>query len=303
MLITARQTKEKLIPYTEFTLLLHQYNKECSLNFVDTTNCLNCNSPLLTDYCGDCGQQKAQRISFSLLLKIMQRGIIEFKSPLIVTFLGLFINPGKVYREYLAGRRATYFNPIRYAFWLLTLSIFIAAYLDVPIYDLSIFNTEDKKNTVSTYALEIMSVIESSIIYITFFLALVSAVCLKVFFRHDKYSISELYIPCLLNISQPILIAVVLILSGYYSTVYGQIFYATFSSIYFVWAISHLFHQRTWWTYVKVAFAGVLSYVIFMIIITFITAVTFTINKGFDEAHNAKIESELNTTTKKESKK
>ena len=146
------------------------------MNFADETNCLNCNSPLLTDYCGDCGQKKAQRISFSLLLKIMQRGIIEFKSPLIFTFLGLFINPGKVYREYLAGRRATYFNPMRYAFWVLTFAMFVAAYLDVPIYDLGMFNTDDEKNALPTYALEIMNLVESTFIYVTFFLALICAV-------------------------------------------------------------------------------------------------------------------------------
>ena len=271
------------------------------MNFSEKTDCLNCGSPLTTDFCGDCGQQKAQRISFSLLLKIMQRGIIEFKSPLIVTFTGLFINPGKVYREYLDGRRATYFNPIRYAFWLLTLSIFVAAYLDVPIYDLGMFSTRDEKNGLPTNALEIMTLVESSIIYVTFFLALICAVCLKLFFRRNKYTISELYIPCLLNISQPILIALILILLGYYKTIYGQIFYASFSSIYFVWAISHLFQQRTWWTYVKVIFSGMLSFIIFSCMFAVTIAVTFGVNEGFNEAYDAKIQSELNKKTVNES--
>lgn len=227
----------------------------------------------------------------------MQRGIIEFKSPLIFTFLGLFINPGKVYREYLAGRRATYFNPMRYAFWVLTFAMFVAAYLDVPLYDLGMFNTDDEKNALPTYALEIMNLVESTFIYVTFFLALICAVCLKLFFRRDKYSISELYIPCLFNISQPILIAVLLILSGYYTSVYGLIFYTTFSAIYFVWGISHLFQQITWWTYVKVFLAGVLSYVIFVIMFSFVSFVTWGVKIGFDDAHNAEIESKLNTIT------
>jgi hypothetical protein len=287
MVITARQTKKKLIPYTEFTLLLHQYNKECGLNFVDKTYCLNCNSPLSTAFCGHCGQPKAQRISFSLLLKIMQRGIIEFKSPLIVTFLGLFINPGKVYREYLDGRRATYFNPIRYSFWVLTFSMFITAYLDMPIYELGMFDIEDEK-----YIFELLGVVKSFTLYLTFFLALVSAACLKIMFRRDKYSISELYIPCLLNISHVFLVAVVLILLGYYTTTYGEIFYAVFSLIYFVWGISHLFQQRTWWTYVKVFCSGILAYVFFAILFAFIAFVTLSVKEGFNEAHNTQTGSE-----------
>jgi len=293
--ITARQTKEKLIPYTEFTLLIHQFNKERGLNFVDKTNCLNCNSPLLTDYCGDCGQKKAQRISFSLLIEIMQRGIIEFKSPLIVTLVGLFINPGKVYREYLAGRRATYFNPMRYAFWLLTLSMFVAAYFNVALFNIDVLNFENEKNVFPVSKLEIMNVIQSSIVYLTFFYALICAICIKVFFRKGLYSISELYIPCLLNISQVFLILVALILLEYYNTIYGQVLYVIYSTIYFVWGISHLFQQRTWWTYLKVFFAGILSYVLFAIMTISIGYVFFGVKQGFDDAHDAKVTSEVNT--------
>jgi len=274
--------------------LIHQFNKERGLNFLDKTNCLNCNSPLLSDYCGDCGQKKAQRISFSLLLQIMQRGIIEFKSPFIVTFLALFINPGKVYREYLAGRRATYFNPMRYAFWLLTFSMFIAAYLNVPIYDIGLVGTEED-NALPRPFLELISLLESSVIYVTFFLALVSAVCLKIFFLHDKYTISELYIPCLYNFTQPTIIIVLLILSGYYTTIYGQFLSSAFSFVYFIWGIGQLFQQRTFWTYLKVFFAGTLSYIFFMIILGFITIVSVGVKQGFDDAHDTKVTSEVNT--------
>jgi hypothetical protein len=272
--------------------LLHQYNKECGLNFVDKTNCLNCDSPLSTDFCGNCGQEKAQRISFSLLLKIMQRGIIEFKSPLIVTFLGLFINPGKVYREYLNGRRVTYFNPIRYSFWLLTLTLFVAAYFDASILNFGMLSSESEKNSLPITALKIMDFIDSSIIYITFFLALISAVLLQFFFRRAKYSISELYIPCLLNVSQVYLIAVMLILFGYYDTVYGQIFYSTISMVYFVWGISHLFSHRTWLTYLKVILSALLSYVVFTMIIGVIVVFTLGIQEGFNAEHNTIKETE-----------
>jgi hypothetical protein len=303
MLITARQTKEKLIPYTEFTLLLHQYNKECGLNFVDTTNCLNCNSPLLTDYCGDCGQQKAQRISFSLLLKIMQRGIIEFKSPLMFTFLGLLINPGKVYREYLDGRRVTYFNPIRYSFWLLTFSLVFATFFGASIINYDMFVTSTDGTGLPIPTEKILQRIDSFVIYITFFNAIICAAFLKLFFRKEKYNITELYIPCLLNLSQMFLVALALILLGYLDTLYGQLFYFISYSIYFIWGISHLFNQRTWLTYVKVLFSGALSFLLFCITFGFLVVFSMGVKEGFDEAHNAKIESELNTLTKKESKK
>jgi len=256
------------------------------VNFSEKTDCLNCDLPLTTAFCGHCGQEKAQRISLSLLLKIMQRVIIEFKSPFIVTFLGLFINPGKVYREYLNGRRATYFNPIRYSFWLITLALLVATYYNASIIDFGVFYTEEEQESNPLTKLKLTDFLESSIIYLTFIHALISAACLKLFFRHDKYSISELYIPCLLNFSQVILIAIILISLGLYSSIQGQLFYFFCSTIYFIWGISHLFVKRTWKTYLKVILSGVLSYISFTIIFALLVALTIGVQQ-FNEDTNA----------------
>lgn len=258
------------------------------MNFSEKTDCLNCNLPLTTDFCGHCGQEKAQRISFSLLMKIMQRGIIEFKSPLLVTFFGLFLNPGKVYREYLDGKRTTYFNPIRYSFWLITFALVVAAYYNTSIIDLGAFYTEEEQKSNPLTKLGFKDFLDSSVVYITFIHALISAISLKLFFRKEKYSISELYIPCLLNFSQVILIAITLISLGLYSSIQGQLFYFACSTIYFIWGLSHLFEKRTWKTYLKVLLSGVLSYITFSIMFGLLVF-TFAVKEGFTAEKNTQL--------------
>ena len=254
------------------------------MNFSEKNDCLNCDTPLTADFCGHCGQEKAERISFSLLLKIMQRGIIEFKSPLLVTFFGLFINPGKVYREYLDGKRTTYFNPIRYSFWLITLALFVAAYYSTSIIDFGAFFSEEEQKSNPLTKLKLKDFLDSSIIYITFINALISAISLKLFFRKEKYSISELYIPCLLNYSQVFIIAIIMIPIGFYTTIQGQLFYFACATVYFVWGISHLFENRTWKTYFKVIISGILSYIAFSILFGVLVVLNIGMQQFIDDS-------------------
>ena len=265
------------------------------MNFSEKNECLNCGASLTTDFCGNCGQKKAQRISISLLLKIMQQGIIEFKSPFLVTFLGLFTNPGRVYREYLDGRRATYFNPIRYSFWLITIALFVAAYFQTSIINLDTFIKETNTKSIPVSALELEDILSSSVIYITFIHAFVCALFLKLFFRKEKYSISEWYIPCLLNFSQIFIVAIGLIFIGYYGSIKGQIFYSVCSTLYFIWGLSHLFEKRTWLTYLKVFAAGVSSFILFSMVFGILVFFTLGVKEGFNTEHTSEIEKPATT--------
>ena len=90
-------------------------------------NCLNCGAPLEKAFCGDCGQSaNTHRMSFKhFVMHDVVHGIWHLDKGFVYTLKQLFTRPGKAAREYLAGKRVSYFN-------LLTLlSLLAAVYLFV----------------------------------------------------------------------------------------------------------------------------------------------------------------------------
>jgi len=236
-------------------------------------HCLNCDEVLTTPFCGACGQKKAERISLKEFFKIAQRGIVEFKSPLLVTLWGLTIHPGKVYREYLDGRRATYFNPIRYSFWLITLCVLTSTFFEVPLFDVArhIPESNEKMGTRANELLELL--LNSGIIYIYFVMALFQALTVRVFFWKSKFKITELYIVCLLNASHFSLISTLCIILNLYGSMESFYYINLGGLIYACWAIAELYQPRNIINYMLSVLANFISFTIFMFIFGFLLAV------------------------------
>ncbi|HVU93874.1 MAG TPA: DUF3667 domain-containing protein [Puia sp.] len=77
-------------------------------------NCLNCGHLVEERYCTRCGQENLEPTeSFSHIVGHFFADITHFDSKFFVTVKDLLLRPGFLTREYVAGRRMTYLNPIR----------------------------------------------------------------------------------------------------------------------------------------------------------------------------------------------
>lgn len=77
--------------------------------------CKNCHNHFKGNYCNNCGQKSGvKRFTLSNLLKVFLDGFLHMKSGLLFTIKELFVRPGEVLREYIAGKRVKYFNPFSY---------------------------------------------------------------------------------------------------------------------------------------------------------------------------------------------
>lgn len=84
-------------------------------------NCLNCGTEVPERYCPHCGQENTvQHESFGHLVGHVVADIVHYDSQLLATLKYLIIRPGFLTKEYWAGRRMRYVNPIK-------LYIFISA--------------------------------------------------------------------------------------------------------------------------------------------------------------------------------
>ena len=78
--------------------------------------CLNCGQPFRgnENFCSSCGQKNTtKRLSFSLFINNVFSGFISYDSRFWNTFIPLLIKPGKVSKDYIAGKRARFVNPFQ----------------------------------------------------------------------------------------------------------------------------------------------------------------------------------------------
>ncbi|RYE24961.1 MAG: DUF3667 domain-containing protein [Sphingobacteriales bacterium] len=77
-------------------------------------NCLNCGAQLVGHFCQDCGQENLEpKESFGHLLRHFLEDLTHFDGKLFATMRPLLFKPGFLTKEYVAGRRVAYLNPIR----------------------------------------------------------------------------------------------------------------------------------------------------------------------------------------------
>jgi len=96
--------------------------------------CLNCGARVPDRYCSHCGQENTESIeSFGHLLNHFFADVTHYDSQLLSTIEYLVFKPGFLTKEYNAGKRLSYLNPIR-------MYIFISA-----VFFLLMFSGEEKE--------------------------------------------------------------------------------------------------------------------------------------------------------------
>jgi hypothetical protein len=90
----------------------HHYRKE--------KKCLNCGAEVPDKFCTHCGQANTEpKESLFHLVADFFSDITHYDSKVFVTLKDLIFKPGFLTKEYNAGKRIRYLNPIRLYGWLL----------------------------------------------------------------------------------------------------------------------------------------------------------------------------------------
>ncbi|MFM5907102.1 MAG: DUF3667 domain-containing protein [Novosphingobium sp.] len=74
--------------------------------------CLNCGTALVGKHCHACGQAAHVHKTISAFLHDLLHGVFHFEGKIWRTLPTLALRPGRMTREYIDGRRATYVSPI-----------------------------------------------------------------------------------------------------------------------------------------------------------------------------------------------
>ncbi len=87
------------------------------------STCKNCQHEFDGNFCSQCGQKViTRRLTISMALSNFFSTFFNLERGFIYTIKMMFVNPGKVVREYISGNTIKYTNPFRYILVIATLS-------------------------------------------------------------------------------------------------------------------------------------------------------------------------------------
>lgn len=93
--------------------------------------CATCGAARSGPFCGQCGQQAREgRLSVRAMVWQAAMSVVDLDRGFLHTAVGLFRDPGRVVRDYVAGRTVSYTNPVRYFVMLLAALVLVFVRLD-----------------------------------------------------------------------------------------------------------------------------------------------------------------------------
>lgn len=103
-------------------------------------NCLNCGYPIIGNYCGECGQKAhLHKDSFWHMIFHFIGDYFHYDNKFWTTIKTMFTKPGLITKEFTAGKRVKYLNPIQ-------LYIFVTTVFFLSVYSINgLRNDADKK--------------------------------------------------------------------------------------------------------------------------------------------------------------
>ncbi|MBX9858026.1 MAG: DUF3667 domain-containing protein [Sphingomonas sp.] len=89
-------------------------------------NCLNCQTPLVGDYCHACGQAAHVHKTLWSIVHDVLHGVFHFEGKIYRTIPMLFYKPGSLTRRYIAGERVRFVSPL--ALFLFSVFLMVATF-------------------------------------------------------------------------------------------------------------------------------------------------------------------------------
>ena len=129
------------------SLRLKQYRKKI-LRYQKYTQqeCLNCGFSLgkFDRFCARCGQKNSKKkLNLSDLSREFLSSLFAYDSRVQHTFKAIFTSPGKIAKEYIAGKRVKYVNPFRFFIFIAVVFFLLVSWL-IPYEDMYQNNSDDQ---------------------------------------------------------------------------------------------------------------------------------------------------------------
>jgi hypothetical protein len=155
----------------------------------DATYCKNCKSPVSREYCKECGQRTSvEKVTFKETFQDLADNFFSVNAPFFKTLKLLFVNPGKIFREFLNGKRKTYYKPVSFFILITLVYLLVRALIDYdPFQNSTITVKDDSQSQLLTQARNFMML---NIDKFLFLFVINVSILLKIFF-FKRYRLAE----------------------------------------------------------------------------------------------------------------
>lgn len=200
--------------------------------------CKNCHTFFEGSYCNNCGQKgDEKRFKLSNLTETFVHGFYHVHGGVLFTMKELFLQPGKMLRGYISGKRVVYINPFTYLILVSLVGGFVykSSGITNHINEIFLASGETIQFTVKYFSYRVLLTIPSY------------ALMCSIFYKSFNYNFAEHLIISTFVMSQSIVIMVVWMLVCSFmkpdNTVFEIFYYSAFISCIFyqVVVFFHLF--------------------------------------------------------------
>mgnify|MGYP001391352892 CR=1 FL=1 len=163
--------------------------KTDSGNISPINSCKNCGASIEGEYCAHCGQRaKIHKVTFKETFQDFWDFAFSINGPFLVTLKFIFTNPGKLFREYLEGKRKRYYKPVAFFILLTVIHVLIRSIIGFNALENSRRSTQQIDKMTELY--EAGQFMFENINNLLFFSVFSLALFLKLFF-YKRASLAE----------------------------------------------------------------------------------------------------------------
>lgn len=151
--------------------------------------CNNCKDELTGKYCNSCGQRASvHKITFGETFQDLIDTMFSVNTPLWTTLKMLIKNPGKLFREYLNGRRKSYYKPVAFFILMTIVYLVIRSFIKFDPFGNTTITIEDE--TAGHLLIQAKNFMLTNIDKLLFAFVFALGLFLKLFF-YRKYVFAE----------------------------------------------------------------------------------------------------------------
>ena len=226
--------------------------------------CKNCNSEINSNYCQNCGQRTAiHKVTFSETFEDVINSMFSIDAPLWVTVKTLVLNPGKLFRDYLSGKRKTYYKPV--TFFILTTIVFVLIK--------ALLNYDPMQNMVRVQQEAVdMSLFYDAGIYmakninnILFTFVFTFGIMIKLFF-YSKYSLAEYLAVSFYAVGFYMIITTINMFVLQFGGEQLRMIPFILMFFYVIYALTSFFQTKDWLTIIKLCFVYFFALLFYLVL-------------------------------------
>ena len=157
----------------------------------NSTECLNCHAPLSGSFCQNCGQSKSvHRITFKETIGEFFSSTFALEGQLLSTIRLLIVNPGKLFREFIGGKRKPYYKPVAFFVVMTAVYLILKALIGYDPLEGEMLEVDENSPEFVQSTKKAAYFMTANINNILFFLVLAISINHKLFFR-KSYNMAE----------------------------------------------------------------------------------------------------------------